>query len=97
MTVQPYIIAIGPTLRDIINYCVIVDKVRYEFDSPLKVLQVMFQIFHVCHAEYPVECKHIMYILQKNLFKIDTIYDSCGSDILQVLKVLNNVAANQEK
>lgn len=97
MTVQPYIIAIGPTLKEIVNYCVIVDKIRYSFDSPLKALQVLFQIFHVCHAEYSVESKHIMYVLQKDLFKIDTIYDNCSSDVLRVLKSLKKFAKSQKK
>lgn len=94
-TVQPYIIAIGPTLKNIVNYCVIVDKVRYEFNSSLKALQVLFQIFHVCHAEYPIECRHIMYVLQKNLFKIDTVYDKCSSDVLRIVALLKESTAKK--
>lgn len=81
MTVQPYIVAVGRSLKEIVNYCVILDSVRWEFDSPLKAFQVFFQIYHVMCGEYPFDCKHILYVIQKNLFKLDTEHDKYGSDV----------------
>lgn len=74
-TVQPYIVAVGPKWEEIANYCIVVDKIRYIFDSPLVALQTWFHIYYACHAEAPFACKHIIYILQRILFQFSTEYD----------------------
>lgn len=81
MNVQPYIVAVGHTLKEIVNYCIILDTVRWEFDSPLKAFQVLFQIYHVMFSEYSFDSKHIMYVIQRDLFEFETKYDKFGTDV----------------
>lgn len=88
MGVQPYIIAIGPTLQDIVNYVIVIDVIRYEFTSPLMAFKVWFEIFHICNGAYPPASKHILYVIQRNLFKITTRYDYYGADVCRMLKRL---------
>lgn len=80
-SVQPYIAAVGHSYKEIVNYVVVVDEVRWEFTSPLKAFQVLFQIYHVLFGEYCFDSKHIMYVIQRNLFKLTTVNDKFGSDV----------------
>jgi len=50
MTIQVYVIEIELILKNITNYCVMIDKVRYEFISLLKALKTFFEIFHIFHV-----------------------------------------------
>lgn len=93
---QPYIVAVGPTYKEIVNYCIVLDKVRWEFESPLKAFQVFFQIYHVMFGKYPFDCQHIMYVIQRNLFKFETDHDNYGVDVrcrLLKLRELEKVKA----
>lgn len=75
LTVQPYIIAVGPTLSEINTCYTIVDDLMYKIPSPLQALDTCFKIFHVLHATYPLESEHIWLIIQKSIYGFDTKWD----------------------
>ncbi|KYN00534.1 hypothetical protein ALC62_08692, partial [Cyphomyrmex costatus] len=52
-TVQPFIIMVGPSLKEIESYYVIVDDVFYKLDNILKAIDICFKIFMVLDAKYP--------------------------------------------
>ncbi|XP_034951260.1 uncharacterized protein [Chelonus insularis] len=86
LKVQPYIIGQGATLESVSNFYVIVDKVRYQFDSPLKALDICFKIFFACHAEYPPQSRQIWFFLQLALYKFTTPYDTKYPHLARILK-----------
>lgn len=60
LTVQPYIIGVGNKLEEVDCFYVIVDKIKFKFDSPLKALDTCFKIFFAWHAEFAPESKQVL-------------------------------------
>lgn len=73
--VQPYILIEGPSLTDVKTSYIVVDDIRYQFNSVLKALDICFKCFHVFHCQYPPQGEHLWLLVQKALFGIDTKYD----------------------
>jgi len=48
--VQPFIIIVGPSVREIESYYVVVDDVLYKLDNILKAIDICFKIFMVLDA-----------------------------------------------
>lgn len=74
-TLQPFIIIVGPSLNNILNYFVIVDDTFYQLNSITDSVDCCFKIMITFNAEYPVECEAIWHFIQKGLFKLETQFD----------------------
>lgn len=69
-SVQPYILAVGPTW-DNINCChVIVDKILYTCIDVVEAVELCFKLFHVFHSNYPLESKHVWQLIQQGFYKL---------------------------
>ncbi|KYQ52767.1 hypothetical protein ALC60_08106, partial [Trachymyrmex zeteki] len=64
LTVQPYIIVIGPTLTELHAFYVCFDKALYQVSTVLEAVDICFKVFHVFDLHYPPESEHIWYTIQ---------------------------------
>lgn len=80
ITVQPYAIIVGRTLREIQNFFVCIDEVLYSADSTLQALDTCFKVFHVFHVNYPIFRDYLWLILQRGIYNINTKWDSTFSN-----------------
>ncbi|XP_045463880.1 uncharacterized protein LOC123673443 [Harmonia axyridis] len=70
VTVQPYLIIEGHDVRDITNIYIVIDTVRYHFNSLTKAFDVCFKSFHVFNAEYPPQSEHIWHLIAHIMYKL---------------------------
>ncbi|XP_066600970.1 uncharacterized protein [Prorops nasuta] len=92
LTVQPYIIVVGPSLKDIYTTFVCVDTILYTVPTVLKAIDICFKTFHTFDANYPSQSEHIWYLIQLELYKFTTRYDKKISYILEIISALKNNA-----
>lgn len=74
-TVQPYVIIESPTIQEIHKAYVVIDCIRYEFDSVRRAIDICFKSFHVMNAKYPLPSSHIWQLIQKCVYGISTPSD----------------------
>lgn len=70
ITVQPYIIVEGPSLKEIRNVYVVMNKIKYHHQSLLQALDICFKCFHVFNVEYPPPSEHIWIIIARGIYKL---------------------------
>lgn len=75
LTVQPYIILIGPTLSNISGALVVVNDQEYKCLSVLDALDFCFKIYQILDAKYPFQCSHLWYLIQWRVYKYFTRRD----------------------
>ncbi|XP_029659978.1 uncharacterized protein LOC115233604 [Formica exsecta] len=75
LTMQPFIIVVGPEITAIENVYIRLDKTLYSMPTVLKALDVLFKIFATFNACYPKECENIWYLIQWRIYEIHTIWD----------------------
>lgn len=75
LTMQPFIIVVGPEITAIENVYIRLDTTLYSMPTVLKVLDVLFKIFATFNACYPKECENIWYLIQWGIYEIHTIWD----------------------
>lgn len=88
LTVQPYIIGVGNTLEDVRSFYVVVDKLRYRFDSPLKALDICFKIFLTWNLKYPVESQQVWLFLQYSIYALKTDGDIVKPHVNKILQLM---------
>ncbi|CAH0553157.1 unnamed protein product [Brassicogethes aeneus] len=87
LTVQPYVLVVGQSLKSLEAYYVVVDKIRYEVHSMLSALDTCFKIFFVFNARYPPQAEHIWHIIQCCVFKIKTPYDKQFPYVMDIIGI----------
>jgi len=96
LTIQPYIIVVGPTLTEINGFYVCIDKVLYQVSTALKAVDLCFKIFHVFNVNYPSESEHIWYIVQLCLYKFSTKYDKEISYVMPIINAFKTVNSTND-
>lgn len=74
-TLQPFIIIVGPTLKEISNYLVVVDNIFYQLNSIATSVDCCFKIIITLNAEYSVECETVWFFIQKAFCNLQTPFD----------------------
>lgn len=74
-TLQPFVIIIGPSLREISSYLVIVDGTFYRLNSILSSVDCCFKVILTLNAQYPVESAGVWYFIQKGFYNLKTPWD----------------------
>lgn len=92
VTLQPYIIVVGPTLAEISSFFVSVDKILYNVTSAFKAIDTCFKMFHVLNIEYPSASNHIWLLIQRELYSFTTKHDKNPSYILEIISALKTVS-----
>jgi len=74
-TLQPFVLIVGSSLKEISNYFVIVDNTFYRLNSILSAVDCCFKIIITLNAKYPSESEAIWCFIQKGLYKLNTPLD----------------------
>ncbi|CAI6372350.1 unnamed protein product [Macrosiphum euphorbiae] len=74
-TLQPFVIIVGHSLKEISSYLVVVDNTFYRLNSIIASVDCCFKIFLTLNAEYPVESSGIWYFIQRGLYNLKTPWD----------------------
>jgi len=88
-TVQPFIIIVGPTVREIESYYVVVDEVLYKLDNILKAIDICFKIFMVLDAQYPIECEQVWLFFQLYIYKQPTENDKVIKSVIEFREMID--------
>ncbi|CAG9764339.1 unnamed protein product [Ceutorhynchus assimilis] len=75
LTVQPYIILIGPNLGNITSSLVIINEIQYKCNTVLEALDFCFKAYQVLEAKYPFEAEHLWYLIQWSIYNYETKND----------------------
>ncbi|KAL4710274.1 hypothetical protein ACJJTC_003554 [Scirpophaga incertulas] len=75
INVQPYIILLG-TMQKVSQAYIVIDNIRYTFDSATTAFDILFKSFHVLNARYPRPSDHIHLIIQRCVYDIYTKFDN---------------------
>ncbi|XP_053607240.1 uncharacterized protein LOC128673433 isoform X3 [Plodia interpunctella] len=89
INLQPFIIVVGPSPKEIFDRYVILNNVRYEVTTVLDAVDACFKIIFVLNAKYPSESKHVWQFIQKAMFKLDTKYDKVFTTVNTLITDLN--------
>ncbi|KAH0535001.1 hypothetical protein KQX54_011731 [Cotesia glomerata] len=89
-TVQPYVIIQGNELEHN-QVFLVVDSIKYQFNSAMKAVDCLFKCFHVFQAQYPKDSAHIHLLIQRCLYTITTKYDVLPSTILEIVEVFERL------
>lgn len=92
-TLQPFILALGPSMNEISNYLVYIDQEKGEnvfckFKNLIKAVDMLFRIFMVLNLKYPKQCEQIWLLLQRYVYNIQTPYDMHSTTVLQTISDL---------
>lgn len=87
---QPYLLVVGENLQSVETVFVVVDTIKYQFNSLIRGLDFLFKIFHVFNAKYPLQSEHIWTLIQQGLFKMNTKGDKTFPYISHLLKALRD-------
>lgn len=91
LSLQDFIIVVGPTLTAVTNVFVSIDSILYSVPSVLQALDICFKAFHTSSAKYPPESEHIWLIIQRFIYKIKTIWDKKIPVVEKILQDLNKL------
>lgn len=89
VTLQPFIIVVGPSLKAISARYIIVNNVRYEATSTINAVDACFKIIFVLNAQYPAESTNVWQFIQTALFDLKTKYDKIYTTVTTLLTDLN--------
>lgn len=87
LTVQPYLIIVGPNLNNISQTLVIIDQNTYQCNSVLEALDFCFKSYIVLDAKYPFQSQHLWYLIQWIIYKYKA---STDPKILFINDLLDN-------
>jgi len=87
--VQPFIIIVGPSVREIESYYVVVDDVLYKLDNILKAIDICFKIFMVLDAQYPIECEQVWLFFQLYIYKQPTENDKVIKSVIEFREMID--------
>ena len=59
LTVQPFIVVVGPELNQPENFFLCIDDQQYEISTALEAIDICFKSFHVLGALYPPPSLHL--------------------------------------
>jgi len=85
ITLQPFIIAVGPSNADISDIFISVDDTLYKVLSALKAIDLCFKIFQVFDVEYPIESAHIWLLFQRMLYDYESSSDKMTPNITETI------------
>lgn len=87
----PYIVAVGPSWKDVAQYDLIISKdIRYTFSNVCDVISNAFKILWALDLPYPKECAPIWMFVQRSIYLMKSKYDTEGTPMLDLLaSVLN--------
>jgi hypothetical protein len=89
LTLQPFIIIVGPTLKEISTRNIVVNNIRYEITTIIKAVDACFKTTFVLNAQYPPESYNLWQFIQTGLYQLKTKYDKKSTAINTLCVDLN--------
>lgn len=90
MTVLPFL-AVEIDETDVKGVYVVINEFFYRVPTVLKGLDVCFKSFIVFNLAYPVEADHMWLLLQRSIYKIETLYDKKPPIVMDILNKLEHM------
>ncbi|XP_036331763.1 uncharacterized protein LOC118743286 [Rhagoletis pomonella] len=88
--IQPYLIVVGSDIKSLTEFYVNYGGALQKFHSFIAALDICFKVFHVLNLEYPRESSLMWYFLQKQIYKITTVYDIKSSALCEFLTLFKS-------
>ncbi|XP_043479151.1 uncharacterized protein LOC122510795 isoform X1 [Leptopilina heterotoma] len=96
LSLQPFIILVGPTLSEISASYVQINGVRYLLRTPIKALDVCFKSHFALDAAYLTPCKAVFYFIQNYFFDIYLKGDEKIQRVSAVISSLRGLGQQQK-
>lgn len=74
VTSQSITVIVGPSFDEIHQCFVVINNLRYEVETPLKGIDLVFKICNALNIEYPLEIRLFMF-LQRAVYNFETLWD----------------------
>lgn len=89
---QPVAVLVGPYENIAQSFVVLDDNYKYEVETPLKAVDVVFKCFHALHATYPPKASQIWQFFQRAVYNIprNSSYDAYFSGVESLIQDYNN-------
>ncbi|XP_011884131.1 PREDICTED: uncharacterized protein LOC105571267 [Vollenhovia emeryi] len=94
ITLQPFIIAVGPSNADISDIFISVDDTLYKVPSTIQAIDLCYKIFQVFDIKYPIESTHIWLLFQRVLYSYENCFDKMTPNITEAI---SDMMAFQDK
>lgn len=88
---QPCIVVVSTDLKIIKNIYISLDDQLWSFSSAINALDFIFQLYFILNLEFPPDCYHIWFFLQKMLFDIH--FSKIDKKIPIVTRTINDLNA----
>ncbi|XP_067212552.1 uncharacterized protein [Linepithema humile] len=75
VTSQPITVIVGPSFDEIHQCFVVINNLRYEVETPLKGIDLVFKICTALNIEYPLEIRQLFMFLQRAVYNFETLWD----------------------
>ncbi|CAH0547426.1 unnamed protein product [Brassicogethes aeneus] len=75
LTVQPYVLIVGPSLSNVSCSYVIINEHMYKTPSVLSALDICFKAYKVLDAKYSYECQHLWLLIQWHIYNLKCKFD----------------------
>ncbi|CAL1682707.1 unnamed protein product [Lasius platythorax] len=75
LTSQPIAVIVGPTFDEINQCFVCINQLRYEVETPLKAVDLVFKSCNALNIQYPPEVGQLFMFLQRAIYNFETVWD----------------------
>jgi len=75
LTSQPIAVIVGPSFDEITQCFVIINKYRYEVETPLKAIDFILKSCNALNIRYPFEVGQVFMFLQRAVYEFETAWD----------------------
>lgn len=93
-TLQPFPVVLGPLNKIVCSY-VIVNDVRYKFDSLLKAVDVCYKLIFALNAKYSIECFHVWTFLQRFIYGMNIKKQPSYTTVSNLIIAFNRMSNKQ--
>lgn len=91
LSLQPFIIAIGPELTQLNEFHVYYKRIHYKLDTMLKSLDITFKLHFCLNIPYALESKHVWLFIQQYLYRINTTNDIKSPNVITLMSDLDKM------
>lgn len=90
-TLQPFLIRCGSAAEYRPKYYLVIDNVKYKFESGTKAFDTLFKSYHALHASYPAAAAHLYLLIQRCVYGFQTKYDKIVPYISDIMSIAQNI------
>ncbi|XP_011859354.1 PREDICTED: uncharacterized protein LOC105556851 [Vollenhovia emeryi] len=72
---QPIAVIVGPSFDEIKQCFIVINTFRYEVETPIKAVDLIFKLCNTLNIRYPLEVGQLFMFLQRGVYGIETVWD----------------------